>query len=317
MSTVELNSIESRGGTQVKGVNNLSDLIERSGFGFEVEKAQLYTPEGDELHNTYMLRRTDTHKPLNVVRGRYQIVSNEQMLEPFDRMVKEYGASYENSGMIGDGKICWVSAVLPNSFEAKKGDTIEQRIVAMVYHDGTRRNSYFQYAHRVWCNNQLRTLNKAARDGYTIGHTKNWNDQIEVAREKFVGAIESSNELSRQIKKLSSHKMSNDQAGNFLEHMFPIVKDVTDRVVTRISNVRDQVDELFKNGVGNEGVSRWDMLNAVTEYFDHHKTTKRNASTSRQFVNEMIGMGNTPKKTRAFNLLTDHGDFSAIDPKRN
>ena len=155
-TTTQLHSIESQGGTRVNRVKDLSELIHTAGFDFEVEKAQLYTPEGDELDNTFMLRRKDTKKPLNVVRGRYQIVSNEEMLSPFDEMVREYGATYENAGLVRDGRICWVSALMPDSFEAQKGDTIEQRIVAMVYHDGTRRNSYFQYSHRVWCNNQMK-----------------------------------------------------------------------------------------------------------------------------------------------------------------
>jgi phage/plasmid-like protein (TIGR03299 family) len=316
MSTTDLQSIESRGGTRVNRVKGLHELIHQAGFDFEVEKAQLYTPEGDELENTFMLRRTDTKKPLNVVRGRYQIVSNEEMLEPFDQMVNEYGASYENAGIVRDGRICWVSALLPNSFEAQKGDKIEQRIVAMVYHDGTRRNSYFQYTNRVWCNNQLRSLNREARKGHTVGHTANWQHHLAQARDGFVQAIEGSSKFSQQIKGLTDSKMTQNQAECFLQHMFPITKEVSDRVVTRQNNIRENVHGLFNEGAGNSGETRWDMLNAVTEYYDHHRKSKsRNAS--KQFVNEMTGMGSTPQKTNALKMLLNTPKFSAIDPKRN
>jgi len=315
-TTTQLHSIESQGGTRVNRVKGLSELIHTAGFDFEVEKAQLYTPEGDELDNTFMLRRKDTKKPLNVVRGRYQIVSNEEMLDPFDKMVQEYGATYENAGLVRDGRICWVSALLPDSFEAQKGDTIEQRIVAMVYHDGTRRNSYFQYSHRVWCNNQMKSLNQSARQGHTVGHTGNWQTHLNQAREGFVKAIDDSSTFHEQIKQLTHKPMTQNQAECFLQNMFPIEKEVSNRVVTRQNNVREQVHELFNVGAGNSGETRWDMLNAVTEYFDHHKK-KKSRDASKSFVNEMVGMGSTPHKTQAFKLLLNHDKFRAIDPKRN
>jgi hypothetical protein len=35
-----------------------------------------------------------------------------------------------------------------------------------------------------------------------------------------------------------------------------------------------EVDRLFSEGIGNEGWSRWDMLNGVTEYTTHHKSVR-------------------------------------------
>ena len=77
-------SLEERAGTDIKNIDSLDSLITKAGFDFEVEKAQLYSPEGGEVDNMFMLRRKDTKVPLNVVRGRYQLVHNREMLEPFD-----------------------------------------------------------------------------------------------------------------------------------------------------------------------------------------------------------------------------------------
>lgn len=312
MSNSNLVSLESRDGTQVHDVQHLDDLITRAGFDFRVEKAALYDPEGHELPNTYLLRREDTHAPLNVVRGRYQIVSNQEMLEPFDRMVKQFGARYETAGYTNNGKVCWVSAKLPEDTVVRPGDRVENRIVSMIYHDGTRRNSYCPYTNRVFCNNQLNTLNRAAREGYQIGHVSNYEQQLQQAHQQFEQTIKQTQQFQTQAKQLSRHKMSVSQARNFLSHMFPVTPESTDRVSTRACNRRDQVFQLFREGVGNCGESRWDMLNAVTEWYDHHRNTRGN----RTFLNTVCGQGSTPHKRRAFNMLLEQDRFSCVDPRQ-
>lgn len=311
-----LESVESRAGNRINRVTSLDELIHKSQFDFSVEKASLYDPEGRELPNTFMLRRTDNHKPLNVVRGRYRIVSNEEMLRPFHEMVQAHGATYESSGMVGDGRICWVSARLPQDLSAGDGDVLEQRILALMYHDGTRRNSYFEFTNRVWCNNQMRALNKAARAGHTVGHTTNWQQQLEQARGSFQQAIQSGQAFQKQVTRLTSRKMTDNQAECFLQHMFPVNKDTSDRSRTRTTNIRNTVHELFHSGAGNSGDTRWDMLNAVTEYYDHHRKSK-SRNSGKQFINDMTGMGSTPHKNRAMRLLLKNSKFVAIDPSRN
>jgi len=306
-------SLEERAGTDVKGIDSLDSLITKAGFDFEVEKAQLYSPEGGEVNNMFMLRRKDTKVPLNVVRGRYQLVHNREMLEPFDNMVNEYGATYENAGIVGGGRVCWVSAKLDNDIVARADDKVEQRIIALVYHDGTRRNSYFQYTRRIFCNNQLRSMEEEGRKGYTVGHTASWENQLQAARLGFDKAIGGAKRFGEQVQGLANNRMSDNQAECFLQHMYPFTKESSDRQVTRANNVRENVLGLFSEGAGNVGESRWDMLNAVTEYYDHHRKQR----STRSFINEMTGMGADRHKQNALGMLLDSGTFRAIDPKRN
>jgi len=58
------------------------------------------------------------------------------------------------------------------------------------------------------------------------------------------------------------------------------------------------------------------MLNAVTEYYDHHVGNKRTNAASK-FMSNMNGMGNDKVKQLAFNLLVEHDKFAALDPQRN
>lgn len=41
------------------------------------------------------------------------------------------------------------------------------------------------------------------------------------------------------------------------------------KVTTKTINIREELNRLFEKGSGNHGNSRWDALNAVTDYVDH------------------------------------------------
>ena len=78
---------------------------------------------------------------------------------------------------------------------------------------------------------------------------------------------------------------------------------------SRIVNRRAEIVNLFLSGAGNYGTSRWDALNAVTEYLDHHnqanklegKNGFRNAQ--RRFMTNVLGGAGAITKQRAFDLL--------------
>lgn len=61
--------------------------------------------------------------------------------------------------------------------------------------------------------------------------------------------------------------------------------------------------DLFKTGEGNEGKTRWDAYNAVTEYVTHYRTYRETEATSVE-VNRFVGVLETDTMSRtALNLL--------------
>jgi phage/plasmid-like protein (TIGR03299 family) len=318
MSTVtDFTSVEDQAGTSLENASGLEDVIQRAGFDFEVEKAALYNEGNDELDGFYALRREDTKEVMNVVRGRYQPVHNRQMFEPFDQMVRDFGATYENAGLVRGGRTCWISAKLPGEITVNGKDKLEQRIVGMAHHDGTKRNSYFQFTKRIWCNNMLRMLqSEANKRGHHIRHTTKWQEHLEKAREGFNSAVRAASAFGGQAEQLADHALGSNQAECFLQNLYPIIKEDSKQKITRTNNRREHVTELFHNGKGNEGKTRWDMLNAVTEYYDHHVGNKKSTPSSR-FMSNMSGYGPDRVKQQAFRLLLNTDKFLTLDPKLN
>ena len=254
------------------------------------------------------------------------------MLEPFHRLVKTYNAQYETAGIIEGGKKCWISAALPDTFklENRPEDEVQRRILALFSHDGTKRNAYFSIAHRIMCNNQLSLILKgASQSNYTVSHTKNWEQQWIDAQLGFESAISLHKEFEGIANTLDSMKMSVPEMRGFTTVVLPVnqyynnkkkEKDEERRKTNRLNNRREEVVDLFLSGKGNRGVSRWDALNAVTEYMDHHNQAKKLESkkhgyrnAERRFVSNVLGRPGDTVKQRAMDLLLNTKRFENIN----
>lgn len=303
----ELISLDKRSGVDLTGEQDLGNVLERSNLNFDVEKVQVHTPEGDPVSGKYLIRRTDNKFVLGSCGDRYHIVDNKHMFEPFDSIVQETGATYESAGVVNHGKTCWVSARLGDNFKIRD-DAFQRRVIMLVYHTGLQRNSYFGYNNRVICNNMMSSLNAASRkNGIGVKHTPNWEDNLNLAVEAFSNSLRDSDVFATNVTKLAETKMSKLQAMRFAIRFFndfkPITrtKSRTDRSRTRNHNKVEHLMHLFEEGVGNEGKTRYDMFNAVTEYLDHHNI-KSNTHNGRRFLSNLTGM-QANKKRRAVQEL--------------
>jgi phage/plasmid-like protein (TIGR03299 family) len=302
----QIKSLDDKAGTDLTGEHDLGSVLERSNLNFEVEKVPVHTPEGNEVAGKYLLRRTDNNFVLGTCGKRYHIVDNEQMFAPFDSLVKEHGATYENAGMISHGKTCWVSARLGDDFKVRD-DSYQRRVIMLLHHNGLSRNSYFSFNNRVICNNMMGSLNSASRKtGMGVKHTPNWEDNLTLAIEAFKESITSSNEFVTNISKLANIKMTKMNAARFAFKFFnefrPIkAKDRTARSKTRNHTKVEELIHLFEEGMGNEGKTRYDMFNAVTEYLDH-RSARGNGGHGRRFISNLNGL-QAAKKRRAVKEL--------------
>lgn len=305
-------ALDRAAGRDLSQTNDFDEIIKRSGFDFEVEKVPVHDPEGEEICNRRLLRRADNHKMLGIVSNRYVPVDTKTMLEPFHELVSLHGATYESAGVIGGGKKCWISATLPSGFSVsgRDEDVIQQRIVALINHDGLGKNAYFSLANRLVCNNQLRLITDTANaSDFGVTHTKNWESRFEQASAGFKLAMDSMINFERTTKQLINMPMKESQIDTFGRMLYKIDKktSLSPQAVKRTNRLK----ELFKNGHGNHGETRWDALNAVTEMLDHrveraNKSPRalKQARQNRFFRNNLSGYGDMLKQ-RAIRLLID------------
>lgn len=324
---VSLDSRASAG--EIKRDASLSDVMHTCGLDFETELVPVHTPEGNEVPNKNIIRRSDTKRVFGVVGAGYRVVSNLDMLEPFHRMVKSFGAQYESAGVISDGKRCWVSATLPDTFKLKnrKNDEIQQRIMALISNDGLNKNAYLSIANRIFCNNQIQLINRRANESnYKVRHIGDVDQQLIQAQLGFENALSLTKEFESNANVLDGMKMTKNQMRGFVHQLLPfevtpeLKKDKTraDRKLARLDARREEIVRLFDEGAGNIGQTRWDALNAVTEFLDHRTVNHRDENvakkkTNSRFVSNVISGGGHRLKQNAMNMLiNDRHVFKAI-----
>ena len=313
-------ALDQRVGTDITSASTLTDVMDLAGFNFDVEKVPVYTPEGEELDTHFLIRRSDTQKVFNVSRKRYTPVPIEDMFKPFHSMVQEHGATYEAAGTINDGAKCWVSATLPDSFKVgNRDDEIQKRIMMLATNDLSKRNAYFSIAHRVACNNQYHAISRAAgQSNYGVSHTKNWQDSLDSAFENFKSAILAHKDFEVQAGELNDKVITADEVRGFTTQLFPdriaVKGEEPKRKSNRLRNRREEIVDLFITGAGNQGLTRWDAFNAVTEFLDHHNNVKKleapgTYAAERRLVSNVMGGAGDILKQKAMTLLLNVNKF--------
>lgn len=311
----EIVSLDKQAGTDLSGLTDINNVLTGGGLDYDVEKVPMYTPEGNKVSGKYLIRRTDNNFVLGTCGKRYTTVSNERMIQPFHDVVQRAGAVYENAGTVGHGRIGWISAKLPEDFvvETPQGkDEYNQRVIMLVYHDGMRRNVYFTFNNRVICNNMLSSLqNKSRAGGHGVRHTPKWEDQLVQAESAFHESIVDARYFVNQAQKLARIDMRKKEAEkfaqSFVRNFKPVDKKVekerSDRSKTILENRVDHVMTLFNEGLGNQGRTRYDMMNAVTEYLDHHTGRKNPKYAASRFLSNLQGNQGSTKRRVVSELL--------------
>lgn len=324
----QLVKLDERVGVDISRARSYEEVMRDAGFDFDVEKVPVFDPEGREVPGSFIVRRNDTNKPFAVMRKRYTPIPMDKMFRPFHEMVEEFGAEYESAGLIDGGKKAWISAKLPSSFSLKHrpDDKVENRIMALGSNDGTKRNAYFGMASRIFCNNQLRTIMQNANESdYWISHTKNWEQQLNVAKDGFYAALKGLREFEKIANNLDQKKMTSQECRGFATLLLPDPerqkdekgKEVEVRKTSRLTNRREAIVDLFANGAGNHGATRWDALNGLTEWVNHHNNIGKlekqgRQAAERRLVSTLMGGPQDQLMQRGLNLLLETKKFDKV-----
>ena len=299
----------------------IDQLLDDADINFNVDKESLAETFGDKRYAGYFgVKRMDTNEVFAIVRKNYQPIQTIDILKPFHEIVTEFGAAYTNAGVISNGSKIWIQAQLPNSVEIRNNDVIKPYIMMLVSHDGKRTNAMFPYTSRIACNNQFYQMTKSISTSDRISHQRSWENQLEICHRGFVTAIKSTADFAEQARELDSKSMSKSELEKFVGKIFKDSKVKINNKEATVSadTARETVISLFSVGEGNTGKTRWDAFNAVTEYLDHHKGSKRvnkavnnplrniaklNKTYERKFMNGLQGGLDNNLKQQAFKLL--------------
>ncbi len=308
-------------GHEMEADATIEEWAAAAGMEWTVERAPVQFSVDDEMVGadglvTYpsqdVLYRSDTHDPLSVVSGRYQIVQPKSVLEFYREFVEELGCyTIETAGCLAGGKRVWALAKGTNKVTLSKNDIVQEYLLFATSYDKTTATTIRQTSIRVVCQN---TLDVAA-----AGKAK---QEIRVTHlAKFdAAAIKKQMELSehfewykKALKALSKKKVSQAAIDEYWKDVLFTDKERESRSEKGQDRILEGVQDIYAKAPGQDlGTAKgrvWGALNAVTYYADH---VQRAHNDDGRLKSSWFGRGNR-LKTRAFDKALQFAGVSVED----
>ena len=214
--------------------------------------------------------RSDTLTPLSIVSERYKEVQPIEVIDFFRSLVEEEGFEIETLGSLKGGRRIWAMAKTHIQDEVNAGDTIKANLLLVTSCDGSLATTAKFVSTRVVCwNTQAIALGE---DGMHVKVRHNTEfDAVAVKGKMGLIGRKAFQQFMSNMNLLSGVRMSTAKAEDVLAQIVPHAPTSDPRSTRGFKTIMG----LFHGGQKGyrlPGVSgtAWGLLNAVTEYADHH-----------------------------------------------
>ncbi len=249
-----------------------------------------------------VLYRSDTGLPLSVVSDKYKPVQPIECLEFFRNLIVDNGFKIQVAGTLKGGKRLWAIADTGRYAEVTKGDGVGGYLLLSTSCDRTLSTTARFTSVRVVCNNTLQMAMEDNSHCVKFTHMQNFN--VGAAQDKLMKGVESFGSFMQMAQYMQTQQLNSDAASAFLAGLVSTFTQVDgeDYDITQ-NRTYAKILRLFDGEAkGSElvGHTKWGMLNAVTEYYDHHKPSQTNDA---RLDSAWFGAGNKIKATAAKMLV--------------
>jgi phage/plasmid-like protein (TIGR03299 family) len=264
-------------GVELSESATAAEAIEAAGLDYRVELHSLSTDDGIPVPSRKAVIRSDTSEVLGVVGNSYQPVQNHQCFGFLDAVVADEQLRYHTAGALGKGERIWMLAQLPGQLRVKNSDDVTEKFLLLSNsHDGSSALRCYRTPIRVICANTLGMAERRSRGhGVSIIHKGDLAAKVGEAQEILGFAKRFYDDLDEKINHLARHYPSQRQLDLYFKSLYPDQEQGKNR---RAKNVRDELQRLFEDGIGQDipeiRHSTWAAFNALTEYVDHHRSTR-------------------------------------------
>lgn len=311
----EISSMAFTGATPWHGLgNHLSEQqpihiwLKEAGMDWTIEQSDvLFNADNSALHirpyaDSKVLFRSDSLTPLSVVSNRYKVVQPHEVLNFYKDLVSAGGFELETAGVLKGGRKLWALAKTGHEARIKGNDRIKAYLLLATSCDGTLCTTAQFTSVRVVCNNTLQMATKQSTGAVKVPHSTKF-DPRQVKEALGIG-FSSWNAFTQDLKQLSQRSVSPYEAENYIRSVLnePIITDD----LNTASKAFLRIFGLYQGeGMGSELSSAngtaWGLVNAVTEYVDHHRRAR---NQDNRLDSAWFGVGAQLKQTALAQALT-------------
>jgi phage/plasmid-like protein (TIGR03299 family) len=288
----------------VQDATTTTECIKAAGLDYKVELRPIFLQGSHDVDGIPVIGkvvdgkkavvRTDNSNILGVVGSQYRVVQNTECFGFFDGLVEQGYAKFSQAYATQGG--AKVNIVADLGHVNICGDECRKQLILRTSHDGSCAVTVILRVWRLVCSNGM--MGWSTKDNVKVRHTKDCQARFKQAKE-IIGIADQYYEwFEAEAQKLTSTPISMNAAIDVIANLIPSPKGEK-KASTRVQNQRDMVFERFLYGKGNNGETRWDLYNGVTEYVDHYRTK----NVEKALESNLVGSG-AKLKQQAFNLLT-------------
>jgi len=273
-------------GQELKQDASIEQWQVAAGMDWTIQSTPVHyeTLDDNEHHNleTFegqnVLYRSDNKMALSVVSDRYKSVQPKEVLEFFRDLVEENGFKIHTAGTLRGGKRMWALAETGKFGEVCEGDGVGGFLLLSTSCDRTLATTARFTTVRVVCNNTLSIAQSSKANTVSFSHIQQFDH--EAVKAKLGSAVESFGSFMDMAKHLQSQQLGALASENFLKNLLLNVSQIKEPNYDMTKNrAYKKIISLFDceaKGLSLVGHTKWGMLNAVTEYFDHHAPSRTN-----------------------------------------
>lgn len=249
---------------------------------------------------------------LGVVGDQYTIIQNEEHADLLNAIVDESGAHFETAGALFGGRQTFLSMKLPRAIELRGSagvDVTDLYLVAQNSHDGSSAFRLMVTPVRVVCMNTLGAAIREAKSQFSIRHTVNAGQNIQIARDTLGMTWKYVDKFEQELEKMIHRELTSSQGAITLRKVFRF--DELAGTERQEKNQNARIDEVMKLWTSSDTLagfhgSSYGLYQAVAEWSDHYSPAYSNqGSLEVQRAERIVKGGDMQRiKTDAFKLLT-------------
>lgn len=278
----------------------------QAGLDWKVSRSRVRFGDGlnqrvwDDHH---VLFRSDTKAPLGVVSSAYKVVQPRQVVEFFRDLVEAGGLTLSAMGSLQGGRRFWATAQIGEAAPVSVKDKIGGYVLLSTSADGSLATEARLTTVRVVCANTLAMARGEGKAAFRLSHRSVFDaDRIKADMKLNQDAWLA---FRRSVTKLANVEVARGEAEQLVARILAGSKEqAAIEKVQASSRGYQKILDLFQGqgkGATLDGVygTRWGLLNAVTEYTDHHVASR---TAENRFISAQWGP-NADLKSAAFDLL--------------
>lgn len=265
-------------GVRVEGAQSAEQAIVLAGLNYEVEQRPIMV-DGMMIDGYKANVKANDGICVGVVSDRYKPLQNKEAFDFMDSLLGK-DVKYETAGALQNFKKVWMLACL----EGRKvlDDEVIPYMVLSNSFDGKGSIKVAMTPVRVVCQNTLNMALGGANRMYSTKHVGDMEEKKHTAQMVLGFSRKYMEAFSKEAENLALIHVTKQEYCKFLDSLFPIDEDASDRQKVNNDVLREGVTHAYNmKDLGNHRGTAWGILNAVSDAITH-MTPQRKTATARE-----------------------------------